>query len=328
MSNRDRIDADSLAALDALLGITGPGGFNAIADLGERRAFLDQMLAAMTADLPPNERVTSEDRTIPGPAGAPDIPIRVYRPTAVEGVLPGIVVFHGGGMVLGDIASEDLVCQMLTEAVGAVCVSVEYRLAPETPVPGPAEDCYAALSWTVDHAAELRLDPDRVAIFGRSAGGGLVAAVSLMARDRGGPPIAFQMPIYPMIDDRNTTASSQEIVDVGIWDRPANLEAWAWYLGDRHGTDRVTAYDAPARATDLSGLPPTFIDVGTVDLFRDEDVAYAASLLQAGVPTELHVWPGAFHASETFAPDAALSQRIWAARLDALRRALGTQPSN
>jgi acetyl esterase/lipase len=132
----------------------------------------------------------------------------------------------------------------------------------------------------------------------------------------------MQMPIYPMIDDRNDTPSSREITDVGIWDRDGNLEAWGMYLGADYGTDNVSHYAAPARATDLSGLPPTFIDVGEVDMFRDEDIAFAARLIQAGVPTELHVHPGAYHAAEVFAPTAALSQRIWAMRVDALRRSL------
>jgi acetyl esterase/lipase len=168
------------------------------------------------------------------------------------------------------------------------------------------------------NARELGFDPRRLAVYGGSAGGGLTIAVTLLSRDRGFPAIAFQMPIYPMIDDRNETPSSHEITDVGIWDRAGNIEAWAWYLGD----GKPDQYAAPARADDLSGLPPAFIDVGTVDLFRDEDIAFAARLMQAGVPTELHVYPGAYHASEALAPDAPLSRRIWERRIDALRRAL------
>jgi len=139
-----------------------------------------------------------------------------------------------------------------------------------------------------------------------------------MARDRGGPAPRFMMPIYPMIDDRNETASSREITDIGIWDRAGNIEAWAWYLGGKEADQ----YAAPARAEDLTGLPPAFIDVGTVDMFRDEDIAFAQRLMAAGVPTELHVHPGSYHAAETFAADAALSRRTWALRTDALRRAL------
>jgi acetyl esterase/lipase len=168
------------------------------------------------------------------------------------------------------------------------------------------------------NAAELGFDPDRLAVNGGSAGGGLTIAVSMLARDRGGPAIRFQMPIYPMIDDRNETPSSRAITDIGLWDRAGNIEAWNWYLGE----GKPDQYAAPARAEDLAGLPPTFIDVGTVDLFRDEDIAFAQRLMQAGVPAELHVNPGAYHAAEAFAPQAALSERIWARRYEALRRGL------
>jgi acetyl esterase/lipase len=140
----------------------------------------------------------------------------------------------------------------------------------------------------------------------------------MLARDRGGPAIRFQMPIYPMIDDRNETPSSHEITDIGLWDRAGNIEAWKWYLGD----GKADQYAAPARAENLAGLPPTFIDVGMVDMFRDEDIAFAQRLMQTGVPTELHVNPGSYHAAEVFAPDCALSQRIWTRRFEALRRGL------
>jgi len=274
------------------------------------------MLAAI--EVAPNPRVTFEDRTVPGPDGEPDISVRIYRPVESAGQLPGIYFIHGGGMILGDIEGEDAAATKLCDEVGAVVVSVEYRLAPEHPHPAPVEDCYAGLVWTAKNASELGIDADRLAIFGASAGGGLALATALVARDRGGPQVRFLMPIYPMIDDRNQTPSSHEITDIGIWDRAGNIEAWAWYLGGKEADE----YAAPSRAEDVSGLPPTFIDVGTVDLFRDEDIAFAQRLMQAGVPTELHVYPGSYHASETFAPDAALSQRIWAVRVDALRRAL------
>jgi acetyl esterase/lipase len=217
------------------------------------------------------------------------------------------------------VAQSDAQAATLADSLSCVVVSVEYRLAPEHPYPAGPRDCYAGLAWMAAHADELGVDPDRIAIYGASAGGGLCIATALMARDRGGPALCFQMPIYPMIDDRNETPSSHLITDVGVWDRAANLEAWAWYLGGKE----ADGYAAPARCEDLSGLPPTFIDVGTLDLFRDEDLAFAARLVQAGVPPELHLHPGAYHASEGFAPNAALSRRIVATRNDALRRALG-----
>ncbi|MFR9803167.1 alpha/beta hydrolase [Pseudonocardia sp. RS010] len=315
MSRSSSIDPESLVPLTALLEAM-PGGVNAIPDIVARRAAVAEMLAAV--DVPDNPDVAKEDRSVPGPDGAPDVGVRIYRPVRASGAAPGILYIHGGGMVLGSVAGEDPTATMLADALGAVVVSVEYRLAPEHPHPAPAEDCYAVLVWMAKNTDELGVDPDRLVVYGGSAGGGLTIATALMARDRGGPALRFMMPIYPMIDDTNTSPSSHEIVDVGIWDRAGNEEAWAWYLGGA----QADAYAAPTRAADLAGLPPAYIDVGTVDLFRDEDIAFAQRLMAAGVPCELHVHPGAYHASETFAPDAALSQRIWAGRLDALRRAL------
>ncbi|HEY5820528.1 MAG TPA: alpha/beta hydrolase [Propionibacteriaceae bacterium] len=315
MSRRDLIDAESRVPLDGLMQVL-PGGFNAIPDIVQRRAATDAMLAAI--ETPENPNVAVEVLAVPGPDGEPDISVRVYRPVSAGTTLPGIYYIHGGGMVLGTAAGEDPNAAMLCEQVGAVVVSVEYRLAPEHPHPAPVEDCYAGLVWAVQNSSALGFDPERLALYGGSAGGGLVIATALLARDRGGPAIRFMMPIYPMIDDRNETASSHEITDVGIWDRAGNIEAWGWYLGGKEADQ----YAAPTRAEDVSGLPPAFIDVGTMDLFRDEDIAFAQRLMQAGVPTELHINPGSYHASETFAPEAALTKRIWAMRVDALRRAL------
>ncbi len=315
MSRRHLIDPEVAVPLEGLLEAL-PGGFNAIADIVQRRATVTAMLAGI--EVPDNPNVVKEDRVIPGPDGAPDISVRIYRPVNATGTLPGIYFIHGGGMILGTVDGEDPVATMICDQVGAVVVSVEYRLSPETPHPGPVEDCYAGLTWTAKNAAELGIDADRLAIYGASAGGGLTFATALLARDRGGPPLSFMMPIYPMIDDTNTTTSSQEITDVGIWDRSGNQEAWAWYLGGKE----ADAYAAPTRAEDLSGLPPAFIDVGTVDLFLDEDIAFVQRLIAAGVPTEFHIHPGAYHAGETFAADAALAKRIWALRIDALKRAV------
>jgi acetyl esterase/lipase len=315
MSRRDLIDPDARVPLDGLLEVM-PGGFNAIPDIVQRRAAVEGMFAAL--EVPENPNVTKEDRSVPGPDGEPDITVRIYRPVNASATLPGIYFIHGGGMILGNVAGEDAIATMLCDQVGAVVVSVEYRLSPEHPHPAPVEDCYAGLVWTAKNAAELGIDLTRLAIYGGSAGGGLTIATALVARDRGGPALKYMMPIYPMIDDRNETGSSEEITDIGIWDRAGNIEAWAWYLGGKEADQ----YAAPARAEDLSGLPPSFIDVGTVDLFRDEDIAFAQRLMQAGIPTELHVHPGSYHAAETFAPDSALSKRIWALRVDALKRAL------
>jgi len=315
MSRRHLIDPEVSPPLEGLLEAM-PGGFNAIPDIVQRRATVSVILAGM--EVPENLNVVKEDRAVPGPEGEPDVSVRVYKPVNASTGLPGIYFIHGGGMILGTVDGEDVVAAMICEQVGAVVVSVEYRLAPEHPHPAPVEDCYAGLVWMAKNAAELGFDPDRLGIYGASAGGGLTIATALLARDRGGPACKFMMPIYPMLDDTNTSGSSHEITDIGIWDRAGNLEAWAWYLGGKPADQ----YAAPARAEDLSGLPPAYIDVGTVDLFRDEDLDFAKRLMQAGVPTELHVHPGSYHAAETFATEAALSRRIWALRLDALKRGL------
>lgn len=317
-AQRDRLDPASREPLEMLLQAV-PGGFNAISSITERRAFVRQLLQTMTADLPPNDRVVAEDRTIPGLDGAPDVRVRIYTPAEATGVmLPGIFYIHGGGMILGDLDGEHLRAEMLCELTNTVVVSTDYRKAPEHAHPAQLNDCYAALTWMASHVGELDIDPARIAIYGGSAGGNLAIATTMTARDRGGPAIAFLMAPYPMIDDRHATLSSLQITDIGIWDRDGNIEAWQWFLAD----EEADQYAAPARATDLTGLPPTFMDVGDMDLFRDEDIAFASRLVQAGVPTEFHLYPGAYHASEVFAPEAELSQRIWTTRIQALTRAL------
>lgn len=315
MSNHDRIDPESLVPLQGLLAAM-PGGFNAIPDIVTRRATLDGMLAMMTADLPPNPNVVLEDRTIPGPGG--DLPIRIYTPAQGSGPRPGMLFIHGGGMILGNLETDHLTAVMLCETLGVVLVSVDYRLAPEHPAPAAIDDCFAALLWMAEMADALGIRRDRLAIYGGSAGGGLAIATSLMSRDHGGPALHYVMAPYPMIDDRNVTASSQQITDVGIWDRAGNVEAWAWYLGGKPATQ----YSAPTRATDLAGLPRMFVDVGDVDMFHDEDVEFVGRLKDAGVDVEFHVYPGSYHASEVFAPMAALSATIWGNRIAALQKAL------
>jgi acetyl esterase/lipase len=209
------------------------------------------------------------------------------------------------------------------EAFGAVVVSVEYRLAPEFPDPTPVDDCYAGLLWMAEHAAELGVDPERIVVAGVSAGGGLAAGITLRARDEHAPALAGSLLIYPMIDDRNETVSSYQISGVGVWDRGSNDTGWDALLGDRRRTDGVSIYAAPARAEDLSGLPPTFVDCATAEVFRDEDVAYATRIWQQGGIAELHVWPGGFHGFDALAPAAQLSIEARAARVRWLHRILG-----
>jgi triacylglycerol lipase len=255
-------------------------------------------------EVPPVEGVERTDHVVPGD---PDISVRVSRPTGTTGPLPCVYSMHGGGYVMGSPAMDDQVFGELIPALGFVGVSVDYRLAPETPYPGPLEDCYRGLTWTVEHADELGIDLTRLGVMGISAGGGLAAALALLARDRGEISLAFQLLDCPMLDDRQITPSSQ-VDGVPVWSRESNTFGWTSYLGDLYGTDDVPYTAAPARAVDLSGLPPAFVSVGAVDGFRDEDVDYATRLNQAGVPTELHVYPGGCHAFQ-IAADAPITKQ-------------------
>ncbi|GIM83376.1 alpha/beta hydrolase [Winogradskya consettensis] len=278
-------------------------------------------LAQLAApDLTRDGRFTVEDRTVPGPDGAPDISLLICRPTGTTGTLGCVYHTHGGGMIVGDNRSG--IGEMLdwAERFGLVVVSVEYRLAPETPHPGPVEDCYAGLVWTAAHATDLGYDPDRLLVAGASAGGGLAAALALLSRDRGGPSLLGQMLIYPMLDDRNNTPSAIQMAGRGVWDRTSNQTGWGALLGDAAGGPDVSPYAAPARATDLSNLPPAYIDAGSAETFRDEDVAYATHIWQSGGRAELHVWPGGFHGFDLMVPTAAISQDAREARLHWLNR--------
>ncbi|MGZ9933364.1 alpha/beta hydrolase [Streptomyces sp. NC-S4] len=250
------------------------------------------------------------------------------RPAGTTGPLPLLYYMHGGGMVVGNAPS--VVPQLLHEwalPLRMAVISVEYGLAPRVRYPEPVEDCYAGLVWAAEHAHELGIDADRIVIGGKSAGGGLAAALALLTRDRGGPAPIGQLLLCPMLDDRGTTFSSHQMAGVDIWDRTSNATGWQALLGDRFGAPDLPPYAAPARATDLSGLPPAYIDVGSVETFRDEDVAYADALWRAGGQAELHVWPGAFHGFDSLAPEAALSRDARDARTRWLRRVL-TQSEN
>lgn len=267
--------------------------------------------------------IAYEDRTVPGPAGAPEITVAIFRTTrTVSGPAAGIYHTHGGGMIMGDRLMGVDGFFDLVEAGEAVVVSVEYRLAPDHPDPAPVEDCYAGLLWTADHADELGLDPDRLIIAGGSAGGGLAAGTALLARDRNGPRLAGQLLICPMLDDRNVTVSSHQYDGVGLWDRQNNLFGWSALLGDDHANrDDISPYAAPARAADLSGLPPAFIDAGSAEVFRDEAVDYASRIWAAGGQAELHIWAGGFHGFSMVA-QAGVSVAAGAAVDSWLRRAL------
>lgn len=289
-------------------------------NLREVRQQMNQMVISMNAAKPVNDAVMTSERFIPGAEGDPDVRVKIYEPKIKNEILPGVLHFHGGGFIIGTADMFDANCEEIVKEVNCVVISVDYRLAPEHPFPAPVEDCYAALKWFSENAAELGVDPSRIAVSGGSAGGGLTAAISLLSRDRKGPSIAFQMPNYPMIDDRCITSSNNEITDERIFNGKSNQQAWDMYLGNKDG--EVSQYAAPARATDLSGLPPTYTCVGELDPFRDETIEYVARLTKAGVPVEFHLYPGCFHGFEGFVPTAEISQRAIKEFHSALKRAL------
>lgn len=267
-----------------------------------------------------------EDRDIPGLAGEPKVRIRQYRPKPMAGPLPGVLWIHGGGYEVGSLEDNHDFCIKMAMQVGAIVIQVDYRLAPEHPYPAALADVYQALNWMQGEALRLGLDSHRIAVAGGSAGGGLAAAIALLARDRGGPPICFQMLLYPMLDPRNLTPSSYEVTDPRTWCRKHNLEAWSRYLGRREIAS-LEPYAAPALAPHFFHLPPTYIMVGALDLFRDEDFGYAQQLAAAQVPVEFHLYPGAFHAFEFIAPEAPISRRAQAEYMGALTLALRSPSS-
>lgn len=266
--------------------------------------------------------VTAQEQLIPGPAGSPDLEVTIFTPTApATQPRPLLVNFHGGGMIVGHRRWEHARVIELVETHGAIGINVEYRLAPEHPYPAGVEDNYAATVWAAEHAHQLGADPTQLVVMGGSAGGAFAAAVSLMARDRHGPDIAGQLLLCPMVDNTNTTVSSHQYDGLGTWPRDANLLAWKLVLGEElaYSTD-APAYAAPARAQDVSGLPPAFIEVGSAEMFRDEDVEYASRIWATGGAAELHVWSGGFHGFDMYAPDTELSRAALATRDSWLRR--------
>ncbi|GGK92922.1 hypothetical protein GCM10010844_09280 [Deinococcus radiotolerans] len=270
--------------------------------------------------LPNGVRV--EECRIPGPPGAPDVTVFVYRPPNLPAGAAAILNIHGGGYVTGSAAAYHAQSAAYALELGVVVVGVEYRLAPGTPFPGPLEDCYAALTWIAREAASLGLEPARIALVGDSAGGGLAAALAQLAHDRGEVTPAFQLLYYPMLDDRTALRADHARRGEFIWRPTSNLVGWTAYLGGPPQLDGATAYAAPARRADLSGLPPAWIGVGTLDLFHDEDRTYARRLRAAGVPCEYVEVPGAYHAFERFAPNTAVAGEFRQSALAALRRGL------
>jgi acetyl esterase/lipase len=315
MNGKQLVDPELTAFLDLMPKME----FSADGIAAVRQQMVDRRVAV---PIPEGLPVTLEVRTIEGPAGAPPISVHIYTPTNVKGARPAIYHVHGGGYVLGSPAMMEAGHRPLAAELGCVIVSVDYRLSPETAHPGPVEDCYAGLKWLHAHAAELGVDPARIGVVGESAGGGLAAALALYARDKGEVPLAFQHLIYPMLDDRTCThPAPHPYVGEFIWNRSQNLFGWTSLLGAAPGGGDVSPYAAPARAEDLSGLPPTFISVGALDLFLEEDLEYARRLSRVGVPVELHVYPGAYHGFGG-AAEARVSRQSSRDSLESLRRAM------
>jgi acetyl esterase/lipase len=279
------------------------------------------LTAQAPAALPQSSALSVNERFIPGPEGAPDVRVLVYLPTSGQRPLPALLWLHGGGYVLGSADAEDLTAKSIVSAIGCAVVSVDYRLAPETPHPGPVEDCYAALKWLSTHADELSIDPKRIAVGGSSAGGGLAAALAILTRDRGEVPLVFQLLFAPMLDDRTCTLEEPHpYTGEFIWTPEANRFGWTSLLGQNPGGTDVSPYAAAARTRHLEGLPAAFLCVGALDLFLEEDLEYARRLMRAGVPTELHVYPGAYHGFRMVA-DAQVTQAAMRDQFAALKRA-------
>ena len=314
-----RIDAQVLAELSPLLQAIGETESPAIGDVENRRINGHRMFDYVASTWEPVAGVQLDRHTLTTADGAM-LDLAWYHTPAGQ---PGsaVLYLHGGGMIFGlehlgrlyDLAVRDYVATS-----GVPMLVVDYRIAPEHPHPTPVEDCYAALRWLADNAAMLGVDYARIGVMGDSAGGGLAAGVSLLARDRGGPPVAQQLLIYPMLDDR-TRMPDPQLLPFLTWTYDDNVTGWTALLGNSAGTDVVSPYAAPARATDLTGLPDTYLDTGDLDIFRDEDISYARRLSDAGVPTELHLHPGCPHAFEALARRADVSQRAIGDRLRRLR---------
>jgi acetyl esterase/lipase len=309
------VDAEFHGMVPAILQITAQ---NAKTPLAELRA-----AASMLEDPPPDPAWI--ERMVPGVKGAPDVRVYVINGGSTGAPRPAILHLHGGGFIRGTAKSSIPSLQPIARALDCVIVTVDYRLAPETPFPGALDDNYAALLWLHRHAADLGVDPRRVAVMGESAGGGHAAMLTIAARDRGDAALCcYQALVYPMLDDRTgTTRPVPPQTGALMWTPERNRFGWTSLLGVPAGAPQVPDGAVPARIANLKGLPPTFIGVGSIDLFVNEDIAYAQRLIDVGVSVEVDVVPGAFHGFDLVLPHAAISQRFRARLTDALRRGFG-----
>ena len=289
MNIRKLADPELLPFVDA---------FPPLATSAVRLRELRELFGGTTTTQPSDEDLPDDvawrEVRCPSTDGSPDVRLLLYTPKVAGGARPVLIFLHGGGYVLGSPEDVHGRSMRVASMFGCVVASVDYRLAPETRHPGPVEDCYAVLRFLHDHVGELGIDADRIGVMGESAGGGLAAALALLARDRGQYPLAFQVLVYPMLDDRSCV-SSDPATGHPIWTRETNTFGWSALLGREPGGEDIDYYAAAGRAPDLAGLPKTFMAVGTADLLLNEDLTYARRLMHAGVATELHVYPGAVH---------------------------------
>ena len=298
-----------------ILAILGPIGQGPpVGDIETRRKNLAEGFAAQEASA---DTVPGVERTdvVTAAADGTELKLSWYRNTTAEPRGSAVLYLHGGGFIVPLLPAYDGMMRAYTKATGVPMLVVDYRVAPEHPHPTPVEDCYVALRWLADNAAERGVDPTRIAVMGESAGGGLTAAVALMARERGGPALKQQLLIYAMLDDRTVGPDPNLPPEYLVFNYDDNLTGWGALLGSERAGENVSPYAAPARATDLSGLPDAYIDVGVLDILRDENIDYARRLMAAGVSTELHVLPGLPHGFDMVAPNAEATQRVMAHRL-------------
>jgi len=319
----ERVDPEVLQALGINRANVQGGDFHSNEEILEFRAGYDQDIEQTMASLPPVEGVDIQEETLESFDGS-TIKTRIYRPSGAVGALPLLLWIHGGGYVVGRAVQDDAIVCNHVKNLNCVAVSVDYRLAPEFPFPAALEDCYSTLKWAFDKASELGMDPTRIAVYGVSAGGGLAAGLTQIARDRGEVPIIFQVLAYPMLDDRNVVKIADPDHEPLLWTSVKNRAAWNAYLGQEPGTETTPQYAAPVRSENLEGLPPAYIYVGQLDHFLGEDVEYAHRLMKAGVQTELHVYKNSPHGFNFFAPNTDESRRCNVGSLAALSDALKT----
>jgi acetyl esterase/lipase len=283
---------------------------------------ISRLLMSLIPGQKPPSDIKVDQIHIPDKEGKHQIPIRMYKPDPVSTNVPALVWLHGGGFVFGNAVMDDTSLFGLVRELGIVVISVSYRLAPENPFPVPLEDCYTALKWIHDCAGDLRIDPARIAVGGASAGGGLAATLAQLAHDRGEIPVAFQLLVYPMLDDRTVLRTEVPYPSLLTWTFESNRFGWESYLHQKCGSDKLPPYAAASRRDDLTGLPPAWIGVGTIDLFSEEDRAYAERLKQCGVSCEWVPVSGAFHGFDAMTPKLPITRDFRRSQMEALRKHL------